>query len=78
MCFVLQVNESMAVNSHNVSSNAGHTVLQKAEPSTWKNELVRMISILSYLYFIITLLLSSPPPSLTYIVFSSHNIFAVS
>ncbi|XP_022619562.1 serologically defined colon cancer antigen 8 isoform X3 [Seriola dumerili] len=35
------VNESMAANSH-ITSNIGHSVLQRAEQSTWKNELEQL------------------------------------
>ncbi|XP_044071392.1 serologically defined colon cancer antigen 8 homolog isoform X2 [Siniperca chuatsi] len=35
------VNESMAANSH-IASNTGHSVLQKAEHTTWKNELEQL------------------------------------
>ncbi|XP_023250219.1 serologically defined colon cancer antigen 8 isoform X1 [Seriola lalandi dorsalis] len=35
------VNESMAANGH-ITSNIGHSVLQRAEHSTWKNELEQL------------------------------------
>ena len=61
---VLQMNESMAANSHIGSAHSG---LQKAEQTTWKNEMVRMM-----------FLFCSPPPSLTHVVLSSHKMSAIS
>lgn len=71
--FVLQVNESMAANSH-VDSNTSYSRLQKAEHTAWKNELVRMMDLFTPLF---QLPFSSPPPSLIHVVLSINEISAI-
>ena len=45
-CCITQVNEGMAANSR-IVSNTGHTVLQRAEHTAWKNELVGKMNLFS-------------------------------
>lgn len=67
---VLQINESMVANSH-IGSNTAYSGLQKAEQkaeqTTWKSEMVRMM-----------FLFGSHPPSLTPMILSSHKMSAIS
>lgn len=73
-CCITQVNEGTAANSH-MASSTGHSVLQRAEHTTWKNELVGKINLFSSVF---QLLFSAHPPCPSHMVVSGHETSAIS